>query len=59
MPQKFLIAGEWRSSDDVLEVRFPYDGILVDSVYMASDRDLDDAIAAAQRGFAQARGFPS
>lgn len=59
MPQKFLIAGEWRSSDDVLEVRFPYDGILVDSVYMASDRDLDDAIAAAQRGFAQARGLPS
>lgn len=59
MPQKFLVAGEWRSSDDVLDVRFSYDGSLVDSVYMASDRDLEDAIAAAARGFAVSRRLPS
>jgi acyl-CoA reductase-like NAD-dependent aldehyde dehydrogenase len=59
MPQKLLVAGEWRSSDDVLEVRFPYDGSPVDSVYMASNRDLEDAIAAAERGFAISRKLPS
>ncbi len=58
MPQKFLVAGEWRSSDDVLDVHFSYDGSWVDSAYMASDRDLDDAIAAAQRGFAVSRRLP-
>jgi acyl-CoA reductase-like NAD-dependent aldehyde dehydrogenase len=59
MPKPFLVAGEWRSSDEVLDVRFPYDDSVVDSVYMASDRDLEDAVAAAQRGFAMTRKLPS
>ena len=49
MPKKNLIGGEWRGSDDVMEVRFPYDGSLVDAVSMASATDMDDAMA---RGFA-------
>ena len=51
MTKKNLIGGEWRGSDDVLEVRFPYDGSLVDAVSMASAIDMDDAMAAAADGF--------
>ena len=50
MTYKNLIGGEWRGSDDVLEVRFPYDGSVVGAVSMASAADMDDAMAAAARG---------
>lgn len=59
MTQKNLIGGEWRDSNDVLEVKFPYDGTLVDSVYMASQQDMEDAMARAVRGFAITRKLPS
>ena len=57
MVQKNLIGGEWRGSDDVMEVRFPYDGRLVDAVSMASAADMYDAMAAAAKGFEITRGF--
>jgi len=59
MTQKFLVGGEWRTSDEVLEVKFPYDNSVVDSVYMAQTQDLEDAMAAAQRGFEVTRKLPS
>ena len=59
MPKKNLIGGEWRGSDDVMEVRFPYDGSLVDAVSMASAADMDDAMAAAAKGFEVTRRLPS
>lgn len=59
MPQKFLVGGEWRSSSEVLEVRFPYDGTVVDSVYMAQEQDLEDAMAKAAAGFEITRKLPS
>jgi acyl-CoA reductase-like NAD-dependent aldehyde dehydrogenase len=59
MPQKFLVAGEWRTSNEVMDVKFAYDGSLVDSVYMAQTQDLDDAMNAAVRGFAITRKLPS
>lgn len=59
MPQKNLIGGEWRESNDVLEVKFPYDGTIVDSVYMASQQDMDDAMARAVKGFEVTRKLPS
>ena len=59
MAQKNLIGGEWRGSDDVMEVRFPYDGSLVDAVSMASAADMDAAMAAAVEGFELARKLPS
>jgi len=46
-PRPFLVGGEWRTSDDVLEVRFPYTNEVIGRVYQASDRDLEDAILAA------------
>ena len=59
MPKKNLIGGEWRGSDDVMEVRFPYDGSLVDAVSMASAADMDDAMDAALEGFEVTRALPS
>ena len=59
MPKKNLIGGEWRGSDDVMEVRFPYDGSLVDTVSMASAADMDDAMDAALEGFEVTRALPS
>ncbi len=59
MTKKNLIGGEWRGSDDVMEVRFPYDGSLVDAVSMASAADMDDAMAAAAKGFEVTRRLPS
>ena len=59
MPKKNLIGGEWRGSDDVMEVRFPYDGSLVDAVSMASAADMNDAMDAALEGFEVTRALPS
>lgn len=59
MPQKFLVGGEWRESDEVLEVTFPYDNSVTDAVYMAQEQDLEDAMAAAVRGFEITRKLPS
>ncbi len=59
MAHKNLIGGEWRGSEDVLEVRFPYDDSLVGAVSMASAADMEDAVAAASEGFALTRNLPS
>ncbi len=59
MVSKNLIGGEWRGSDDVLEVRFPYDGSVVGAVSMASRQDMQEALAAAERGYELTRALPS
>lgn len=59
MPEKFFVAGEWRTSDEVLEIIFPYDGTVAGSVYMSTEQDIEDAIAAAQKGFEVSRKLPS
>ncbi len=59
MTGKNLIGGEWRGSNDVMEVRFPYDGSLVDAVSMASPADMEDAMAAAVEGYEITRKLPS
>lgn len=56
---RFLVGGEWRSSSEMAEVRFPYNDELVAEVYQASDKDLEDAIAAAQKGFEATRRLPA
>jgi acyl-CoA reductase-like NAD-dependent aldehyde dehydrogenase len=58
-PRPFLIGGEWRTSDDVIDVRFPYDNDVVARVYQATEQDLEDAIASAVRGFEITRKLPS
>jgi acyl-CoA reductase-like NAD-dependent aldehyde dehydrogenase len=56
---EFLVGGQWRTSDDLLEVRFPFNGELVAEVYQASDQDLEDAVQAAERGFEITRKLPA
>ncbi len=59
MVLKNLIGGEWRDSDDVMEVRFPYDDSVVGEVSMANATDMDDAMAAACKGYEITRKLPS
>ncbi|MCI0711611.1 MAG: aldehyde dehydrogenase family protein [Chloroflexi bacterium] len=59
MVEKFLVGGEWRTSDEILAVMFPYDGSQAGAVYMATEQDLDDATAAALRGFEITRKLPA
>ena len=58
-PRPFLVGGEWRSSDDILEVRFPYTNEVVGRVCQATEQDLADAIRAAERGFDITRKLPA
>jgi len=58
-PRPFLVGGEWRTSDDILDVRFPYTHDVVGRVCQATDQDLEDAITAAERGFEITRKLPS
>lgn len=59
MPKKNLVGGEWRGSQDVLEVKFPYDGSVVGAVSMATADDMEDAMARAAAGFEITRRLPS
>jgi acyl-CoA reductase-like NAD-dependent aldehyde dehydrogenase len=58
-PRPFLIGGEWRTSDKMLDVRFPYTGEVIAQVYQASAQDLEDAIQAGLRGFEETRRLPA
>jgi glyceraldehyde-3-phosphate dehydrogenase (NADP+) len=57
--KKFLVGGQWRSSDRVEPVIFPFNGDLVAEVYEASDADMRAAVEAAERGFEITRRLPS
>lgn len=56
---KYLVSGEWRTSNEMAEVRFPYNDELVTKIYQATDNDLEDAIVAAQKGFEITRKLPA
>ena len=61
MPEQrpFFIAGEWRHSDAPLEVTNPYDGSVVGITSCASESDIEDAMAAAERAFEATRRLAS
>lgn len=59
MPKKILVGGEWRETNEVLDVHFPYDNSVIGSVYMAAEKDLEDAMVSAQKGFEITRKLPS
>jgi acyl-CoA reductase-like NAD-dependent aldehyde dehydrogenase len=50
-PRPFLVGGEWRTSDDVLEVLFPYNNETVAEVCQATEQDLEDAVLSAVKAF--------
>lgn len=53
--QPFLVAGEWRRSDRVLEARNPADGAVLESVCQAGPGDVEEAIDHAASAFEEAR----
>lgn len=57
--QPFYLAGEWRTSDDVLPVRNKYSDDEVAVVARASRDDVNAAIAAATHAFEQTRAMPA
>ena len=58
-PRPFLVGGEWRTSDRIVEIRFPYNQEVIAQVYQASEPDLEDAIVSAVQGFEITRKLPS
>jgi acyl-CoA reductase-like NAD-dependent aldehyde dehydrogenase len=55
----FLVAGAWRTGSASFEVHFPFSGELVARVAQAGVTDMDDAMAAAVRGFEITRRLPA
>jgi aldehyde dehydrogenase (NAD+) len=53
----FLVNGEWRTGDGVLEVRNPYDQSLVAEVGLPTPQDLEDATVAAVDGFEESKNL--
>ena len=53
------VAGDWQTSDDVLEVRSPYSGELVGITYQASKEQLEQAIVGAEQAFEIMRVMPT
>lgn len=58
-PHAFLVGGEWRTSTDVLDVRFPYTGETIGRVCLAESADVEDALSCAERGFSLTRRLPA
>lgn len=59
MAKKILVGGEWRSSNEICDIIFPYDGSVTAEVCMATEQDLEDAIVTAQKGFEITRKLPT
>lgn len=57
MVKEFYINGEFRKSNEELEIINPFDNTLIDKVYMASEKDVEDAIISAQKGFEEAKSL--
>ncbi len=55
----FLIGGEWRTSDSINEVRFPFTGEVIAKVCQASGDEVEAAIKASVAGFAATRALPA
>lgn len=55
----FIIAGKRRKSDEIVEVRFPYNNEVIAEVYQASDADLEEAVQSAVKGFEITRKLPA
>lgn len=55
----FVLAGEWRKSNDRMEVRNPYNSEVIAEVHRARPQDIEEAIAKAAEGFRQTKRLPS
>ncbi|MBI4442003.1 MAG: aldehyde dehydrogenase family protein, partial [Acidobacteria bacterium] len=55
----FLVAGQWRTSQEPVEIRSPYNGEVVGLTYHATPQDVADAIESATDAFAEMRRLPA
>src|SRR5215207_6787054 len=55
---RIFFAGQWHDREAQIEVRHPYDGLVVDTVPQASAADVEAAIASAVEGAAVMRKLP-
>ncbi|MSP61117.1 MAG: aldehyde dehydrogenase family protein [Myxococcales bacterium] len=53
------VAGAWRTTDEPNRLHAPYDGAHFATVSMCGAREVEEAIAAAQRAFAETRALPA
>ena len=58
-PKPFLIDGRWKKSEDLLEVRNPYDQDLVGTICRPGPSDVDEAIRASERAFERTKRLPA
>jgi len=56
---RMLIGGEWREGVERREIRSPFSGEVVSSLWIAGEREVEDAIASAVEGFEEMRRMPS
>src|SRR5260221_2849980 len=57
--QGFLVDGKWIEDGDQIEIRAPYDGSVIGSVYQAKRGHAEAAIAAAVKAFGTTRRLPA
>lgn len=55
----FLAGGQWKTSDEKIEIRSPYNGEVAGVTYRAAAGDMEEAIRAADRAFHQMRRLPA
>jgi acyl-CoA reductase-like NAD-dependent aldehyde dehydrogenase len=55
----FYVAGEWRTGEGTLDVKSPYDGAVVGTIGVPTDRDVEDAVVAAVDTFKESRHLPT
>jgi aldehyde dehydrogenase (NAD+) len=54
----YLVAGQWRTSAETLEVTSPFDGATVETVAAPTKADVESAVAAADEAFEECRKLP-
>ncbi|MBX7219212.1 MAG: aldehyde dehydrogenase family protein [Blastocatellia bacterium] len=61
MPHTFpyLVKQTWRTSVEPVEIRAPFDQSVVGTTFLASASEIDEAISAAQSGFAHMKALPA
>ena len=47
MSKPFYVGGSWKTSSEVIDVVFPYDGSVVEQICLAQSSDIDDALQSA------------
>jgi acyl-CoA reductase-like NAD-dependent aldehyde dehydrogenase len=57
--RQFYVAGDWRTGEGTLDVQSPFDGGVVASIGVPTDRDVEDAVVAAVDTFRESRHLPT